>query len=242
MATAHEHWLERGEVYALGALDGEELKEFQAHLDADCAICAAYVRETRETLNLLHRSLRRVAPRPEVKSRITEHIYRAEIVSLAAPRRGQAPRWQRIVGTIAAGIIGIVLVGVFYQFRHREVINTAVVNLLRDPATRDLRLYGAGPTPQAQGRFLWNDTGEGHIFVTHLPSLPRGKTYAVWTISRNSAPCYVGAIDTDANGQGAAHIKSPTSAPPPETFAVSLENEGTTAAPAGPIVLISKQS
>lgn len=121
-------------------------------------------------------------------------------------------------------------------------MNAAIVNLLRDPATRDLRLYGAGPTPQAQGRFLWNDAGEGHVFVAHLPALPRGKSYAVWTIAAHSAPRYVGAIATDASGRGAAHIKSPPGAAPGETFAVSLENEGTTAAPAGPIVLISKPS
>ena len=29
MATGHEHWHERGEIYALGALDGQELKEFE---------------------------------------------------------------------------------------------------------------------------------------------------------------------------------------------------------------------
>ena len=32
MSTEHAHWLERGDIYALGALDGEELKDFQAHL------------------------------------------------------------------------------------------------------------------------------------------------------------------------------------------------------------------
>jgi len=57
MAIGHEHWHEQGEIYALGALDEQELKEFEAHLASGCAICEAYVRETREALLLLHRSI-----------------------------------------------------------------------------------------------------------------------------------------------------------------------------------------
>jgi anti-sigma-K factor RskA len=116
-----------------------------------------------------------------------------------------------------------------------------VIDLLRDPNTRDYSLYGAGPTPQAKGRFLWNESGEGHIFVTNLPSAPAGKMYAVWTIAQSSAPRYVGTITTDTVGQGGLHINT-TSGSKVETFAVTLEPDGTTTAPTGPVVLASKQS
>jgi hypothetical protein len=46
MAAEHERWLERSAIYALGALDGDELNDFQAHLGADCAICKSYLHET----------------------------------------------------------------------------------------------------------------------------------------------------------------------------------------------------
>ena len=117
-----------------------------------------------------------------------------------------------------------------------------MVNLLRDPSTRDLPLYGAGPTPDAAGRFLGNESGEGHIFVSHLPAAPEGKMYAVWTIAQGSTPRYVGTIKTDAKGQGGLHINASSSDHPVETFAVTLEPEGTIGAPTGPIVLVSKQS
>ena len=48
MAREHEHWTEQGEIFALGALDGGEREDFEAHLAAGCAICEAHVRETRE--------------------------------------------------------------------------------------------------------------------------------------------------------------------------------------------------
>ena len=37
----HDQWLELADLYAVGALDGRELAEFEAHLATECAQCAA---------------------------------------------------------------------------------------------------------------------------------------------------------------------------------------------------------
>ncbi|MDP9129908.1 MAG: anti-sigma factor, partial [Candidatus Binatota bacterium] len=124
----------------------------------------------------------------------------------------------------------------------RHTLYSSVIELLRDPTTRDSPLYGAGPTPHAKGRFLWNESGEGHIFVSDLPAAPEGKMYAVWTIAQQSAPRYVGTIKTDAAGKGGLHINTPRHDRPIETFAVTVEPMGSTAAPTGPMVLVSKPS
>ena len=240
----HEQWLEKGDIYALGALDGAELNEFETHLRDGCAICEAYVRETRETLMLLHRTITPMAPPASVKNRILDDIGREKVAPLVAKQRPTGRRWQVMTGTIAAGIIGVVIGATYYRnhYEPRHTLYTSVINLLRDPATRDHTLHGAGPTPQAKGRFLWNESGEGHIFATNLPTAPEGKIYAVWTIAQNSAPRYVGTIKTDADGQGGLHINASRGDKPIETFAVTLEPEGITAAPTGPMVLVSKQS
>jgi anti-sigma-K factor RskA len=244
MATGHENWHGQSEIFALGALDGQELKDFEAHLASGCEICEAYLRETRETLNLLHRSLQPVSPPTAVKDRILQQIAGEKVVPITAAQPKEARRWHRIAGTIAAGIIGVALGGSYYYFRYepRHTVYSSVIELLRDPATRDLPLYGAGPTPAAKGRFLWNQSGEGHIFVSDLPSASAGKMYAVWTIAQQSAPRYVGTLETNPKGQGGLHIKTTPSELPVETFAVTLEPVGTTAAPTGPMVLVSKQS
>jgi len=49
-------------------------------------------------------------------------------------------------------------------------------------------------------------------------------------------------VKTDTLGQGSLHINSPRSDQPVGTFAVTLEPAGTTTAPTGPIVLVSKPS
>lgn len=244
MATEHEHWRECSDIYALGALDGEALKGFEAHLATECATCEAYVRETRETLNLLHRSLRPVTPPSDVKARILRQIDNDAGLSIAPKTPARTHLWRRMAGTIAAAIAGVVVAGGYFHFRYepRHTVYSAVFNLLRDPNTRDHSLYGAGPALSAKGRLLWNESGEGHIFVSNLPSAPEGKMYAVWTIAQASAPRYVGTIATDTSGQGGLHINAARSARPVEMFAVTLEPEGTGAAPTGPIVLASKQS
>ncbi len=244
MATDHEYWRGQSEIYALGALDGEELNEFQAHLAAGCPLCDATVHETGESLALLPASLEPLTPSPALRGRILERIDHEKAVPISAAKPIGSPRRQRMIGTIAAGIIGVLLGGGYYYFRYepRHTLYTSVINLLRDPSTRDYPLYGAGPTPTAKGRFLWNESGEGHIFVSNLPAPPEGKMYAVWTIAQSSAPRYVGAVTTDATGQGGLHITAPRGDKPVEVFAVTLEPAGTTVAPTGPMVLVSKQS
>jgi anti-sigma-K factor RskA len=245
MATGHEDWLEQGDIYALGALDGQELKDFEAHLASGCAICEAYVRETRESFLLLHRAITPFEPSPAAKTRVFDQITDGKkVLPLTAGQLKRTGIWQRMMGTIAAGIVGVVITGAFYHYRYepRHSVYSAVIDLLRDPNTSNVPLHGAGPTPAALGRFLWNKSGEGHLFVANLPAAPAGKMYAVWTIAQGSPPRYVASISTDAQGQGGVHINTAPSDKPIQTFAVTLEPLGTTAAPTGPMVLVSKQT
>jgi anti-sigma-K factor RskA len=244
MPSEHEHWREQSEIYALRALDGRESDQFETHLSADCAICKAHLRETRELLNLLHRSLQPITPPAPVKNRVLQRIEAEKAIPISAARPKTNRRWPRVTGMIAAGLIGVVVTAAYYDYSYRSRLNlyAAVIDLLRDPATRDLPLYGAGPAPSARGRFLWNESGEGHIFAAGLPPAPEGKMYAVWTIAQNSAPRYAGAINTDAKGQGGLHINDARSDKPVAVFAVTLEPIGATTAPTGPMVLVSKTS
>jgi len=111
----------------------------------------------------------------------------------------------------------------------------AVVDLLRDPATRVLAMRGSGPNPEAIGRVVWNEKTGGHVLVSNLPPAPEGKIYEMWTIT-GGTPRPAGLFATDAAGK-ASHAVAP--AGPVDVFAVTLEPASGVPAPTGPIVLAS---
>ena len=50
---SHEKLSELCSIYALGALDGEELREFEAHLKTGCTLCRQQIWEYGETARVL---------------------------------------------------------------------------------------------------------------------------------------------------------------------------------------------
>jgi anti-sigma-K factor RskA len=71
MSSPHEEkYLECAAAYALGALDGDELREFEGHLQSGCSVCAAEVSSAREVVNILPLALPRSIISPDLKERI----------------------------------------------------------------------------------------------------------------------------------------------------------------------------
>jgi anti-sigma factor ChrR (cupin superfamily) len=70
----HENWLELADLYATGALDSEELVQFEAHLSAGCSECQARLREAQDALSEIPLSLQPTTPPPTIKQRILERI------------------------------------------------------------------------------------------------------------------------------------------------------------------------
>ena len=245
--------------YALGALDGAELAEFERHLREGCPHCAATLRESEETLAALARSTPPAVPPPQVREALLSRV-------AASPRARSSPRasWLRwAVGTAAAVVAVAAFTGAYvaaryearlgqmaretFALRQRLEKNEAAlrdelalyagaVDLLRDPATRVVTLRGAGPSPDALGRLIWNEVSGGHLFVAKLPPAPAGKVYELWTLG-GKTPRPAGLFTVDASGN-ASHRVTATDRPV-DVFAVTLEPEGGAQAPTGPIVLAS---
>lgn len=70
----HDNWLDLVDIYAAGALDGDELSRFEAHLSAGCLHCQARIRETREALAGLSATLEPITPADSVKAKLLERI------------------------------------------------------------------------------------------------------------------------------------------------------------------------
>ncbi|MBI4637122.1 MAG: anti-sigma factor [Candidatus Rokubacteria bacterium] len=260
----HEVFETLAQVYAVGALDGDELAQFERHLAQGCPRCEAALRESTETLAKATLAGPPRIPPPDVR----ESLLRRARVESSAPARAPAPRrgWVRwAVGTAAAVVVGSALTGAYVAGYYEARLGTmaremaalrrslqreeaslraqvaayqSVVDLLRDPATRVLALRGAGPSPDATGRVIWHATAGGHVFVEKLPPAPPGKTYELWTIA-GGTPRAAGLFEVDASGRG-SHRAPPAAGPPVDVFAVTLEPAGGVDTPTGPIVLASK--
>ena len=59
---SHEKLSELCSIYALGALDGEELREFEAHLKTGCPLCGQQIQEYGETVASIPEALSNVKP------------------------------------------------------------------------------------------------------------------------------------------------------------------------------------
>ena len=255
---SHDPFETQAAAYALGALDGEERAQFEEHLAGGCAQCAGAVREFGETLADVAHQMPPLIPPAHVKAAL---LRRVAATGSARPLRRRS--WVRWAGA-AAAVIGVSafstgLVAGRYEarigamaretsairadlrrqeaaLRDRLALSQAVIDLLRDPATRIVALGGAGPSPAGTGRLVWHETAGGHLFVANLPPAPPGKAYELWTIT-GGQPRPAGVFKVDASGRASQPV--PPAPAPVQLFAVTLEPEDGVPAPTGPIVLAS---
>lgn len=261
MNDTHEPFDSLAAVYAVGALDGPALREFEAHL-AGCARCAAALREHGETLAARARTTPPTAPPPDVKDALPRRAAPA-----SASRPAGAPRpWLAWAAAAAAVVATAWFTGVFVAARYearlgrmaRETaalreryerdltalndqlaVYRSATDLLRDPVTQVLTLRGLGPSPAATGRVVWHQKAGGHLFVANLPPAPPGKAYELWTIG-DAVPRPAGVFRVDAAGRGSLRVAPVEEGTPVKVFAVTLEPENGVAAPTGPMVLASR--
>jgi anti-sigma-K factor RskA len=91
---SHETFDELAAVYAVGALDGDDLTVFEAHLAEGCPRCAATLRESSDALGRLAMSGTPAVPPPEVKVSLMARAAAAR-GGVRAGCRGRPPRRRR---------------------------------------------------------------------------------------------------------------------------------------------------
>lgn len=250
MTTGHEIWLEQGEIYGLGALDGQELKDFEVHLASGCAICDAHIRETRETLTALHRSLNPIAPNAAVKTRILQQITPKSEPSLS---RSSWRRWFFVgAGSFAAaGIVFVLTWSIIVKRNELEKLKSQLAAAQRDsaqkdelieflsaPEVRSIQLAGLVAAPQAKGKLFWNPATRRGLLVTFgLPRAGADQAYELWAIAGDE-PVPAGVFRVDERGQTRFAVPPLAEGLNFGKFAVTLEPAGGVAKPSGPMVLL----
>ena len=247
---SHEPFETLAAIYAVGALDGDELTQFEAHLPT-CPACEAAVRDAEETLARAvltappqappaaarEALVRRVAEQRDVRSRTWLRWAAATLVAAGAAAVFSGT-WVAVRYEARLGQMAREMAAAKEALREELSLDRRAVELLRDPTTRVVDLRGRDGAAAASGRMIWNAAGGGHLLATGLPPAPPGKTYALWAIARGT-PRPVGLFAVDANGRGGHRVAADTARDAVQGFVVTLEPEGGAPAPTGPIVLTS---
>ena len=248
------------DVYALGALDGAELAEFEAHLATGCTICGARLRETREALVTLPEALPPVPPPPALRARVLERIDAERPVASAPVQlrpergRGRGLWWAGWAGLAAAAAL-LVVVNMQLSETRQEISalqgrvaalqgeladRERTLGFLSDPNVRYVSLAGLKPTPEANAWLLWNPTTrQGLLLARGLPAPPPGHAYELWGLA-GTEPVPAGVFSVDAAGRALLRLPALPSGHAFDAFAVTLEPAGGVPKPTGPMHLHGK--
>jgi anti-sigma-K factor RskA len=263
MSTPHTPRLEELlPAYALGALDGDDLRELEAHLAAGCEECRRQLALWEGDLEALAAEVEPVQPSDVARARVLR-LAGSDRAPAVPPRR-TAPWWMAVAALL---LLGVAVWGLLGQARmerqvrgleaERERLARQVndldrqVGLAREearraqqalqvlaaPGVQSVVLAGLGPSPGAKGRTYVNpSTRDALFYAFDLPALPADKTYELWFIAAGK-PVAAGTFDVDHRGTGTVRVEQVTDANQIQAWAVTIEPRGGMPQPTGAMVL-----
>jgi len=246
----HDEWLERAELYALGALDGDELRDFERHLARGCPECEERLDDCREALAQAAASLEPVAPPPRVKTELLRRIG-AEADASKGERRF-AWSWPFGIGALAAAGLVLLLSWQLIDTRRKledaqnklgvlaseEAQHKEVMDFLSNPQVRIISLTAVPPNSGGKAQLMWDPIGRKGILMTAgLPQTPAEKAYELWGLSGSEA-VPAGVFTVNEKGQVVFRLPKLPESQPFDKFAVTLEPAGGVPKATGPVVLV----
>lgn len=253
---------EDSDLYALGALDGEEKQAYEAHV-RDCGACKQELAAARERVALLGLAVPAAAPPAGLKDALMRRV-RAEEAGSArrrsaetkvTVRRGWA--WLTPALGVAAVVFAALAVGLWMkdardlsrvhdlegqladvQTRSQEIARASeeTDQLLGMPGTVRVALAQQPGGPAGRAGVLYNARMGMVTYAGELPPAPEGKSYQLWLVPASGAPVSLHVFSrTEAPMPMTAHVTPGLQA---KAFAVTEEPEGGMPQPTGPKVLV----
>ena len=243
-------------AYALGAVDGEDLREMESHLATGCAECRRQLDLWQGDLEELATSVEPVAPSEMARRRVQK-------LAGTAAARPRSSRWPAILA--AASLLIAVGSGLRQARLGNEVERLAAerdrlaqqvsgldqqlglarseanrmaesLAIITSPGSRAIVLAGLGPSPNAKGHTFVNpERGKAVFYAFDLPALTPDKTYQLWWIE-GGKPVSAGVFNVDERGTGSVQVeRAPRGAT--DAWAVTVEPAGGVPQPTGEMVL-----
>ncbi len=237
MSTNHEKWIELADLYAVGALDGGDASEFQAHLQKGCVLCEARIAENETAVAGLVGALAPLEAPAALKSRIMETIGAGEEAFETAEnfQPGFSPLWGALAWVlVSAGIVfgwkATSLNRHTVEFKRMEASVMASSVKTVEMKTPDSKTPGFA-------KVVWSEKGDCIFMTMGLPHPSKDKTYQLWGITGDQK-ISAGVFQVDEHGCGVLVMKKDVTAAAFEKMAVTLEPAGGVPSPTGPIVLL----
>lgn len=252
-----EHVSDLLSLYALGALEPDELAQVDAHLLA-CPTCQAEAAELLAVSSTLATVMpARLPPahlRAAVLRRVKQTAHLAQrVVPVSAvrpqPRREAAPPARRRpaiswpMTAMLAGLAGLLAWNVYLTERVNNLqqqyrAQAAAVALISSPITKSAALYGQGTHGGASGRaYIDPDSRNVVLVVEHLAPLAEGQTYQAWVIT-DAGPQSAGLVSVSRSGWGMSWLSVPY--PDQALLGLSVEPAGGSETPTE-VVLLEEQ-
>ena len=251
-------------AYALGALEGEELRELEEHLAGGCEECDRQLALWQGDLEELAAAVPPVEPSEITRARVLR-LAGAGAATPATPAPRRTSSWR--MAAAASALLALALWGLLGQVRmEREVqrlesdrerlrrqvevlsrqvgsMRTEVLQAKQDlqvlagPGVQAVTLAGLGPTPDAKGRTYVNpSTHDALFYAFDLPALPADKTYQLWFIA-DGKPVPAGVFAVDPRGTASLRVQRVADVGRIQAWAVTVEPSGGLPQPSGAMVL-----
>ena|SRR5688572_2444906 len=265
---SHEKLSELCSIYALGALEGEELREFEAHLQTGCPLCGQQIQEYSETVASIPEALANVRPSADLKSRLMARLDQegpnrgvVDFKPMGKPMPGSGSKrgWFPWACAVAAGLaLTVSLTRVSSLNRglaeQQEKLNQQlqqlktlqrllseekeVTQFIAKPGVRVTPLAGTDKSPQAAGQILWSAQEKKALFYASKLPSPPEGKIYQLWIIANDKPIDAGIFPVDPQGNAFLKVPLLAEADKAQKFAVTLEPAGGVPQPTGAMHLL----
>lgn len=238
----HTFFREALPAYALGALDADEFRALEAHLQT-CVDCRTELAEHQAVSEGLLAAVPPRLPSSRLRMRLAARLPSAQKVVRQKPRLawtfGQAVVAAALVLLLAMNSLSVFQVRALQvqqaELSRRLETEQSAIAMLAYPGTRALAVSGEG----VPGSLLLDeDLNTAVLMAWNLPVLPGRQTYQIWLIRAGGDRVSGGLFNAE---QGRPYTLATIASPRPLSdfvgIGVTVEPQGGSPAPTGPSVL-----
>ena len=215
--------------YALDALDSDERRAYEAHLEG-CEQCREELAAFWQTTEALAVAASGPAPSAELRERILAGARQEPqvVVPLESRRRRTAPvlAAAAAIAAVVALALGLWAAGLSSDLDETRAAlerERATAAVLADPDARTVALQ------EGEGRLVVDDQGRAVLVADGLGPAPAGKTYELWVVSQGGAPQRAGVFPGEDDGRDVVRVDGTVE--PGQVVLVTVEDEGGVDAP-----------